>query len=136
MGAWGAGSFENDSASDFFYFVEEAVDPGEVIALALDRAIGQAEHLDLDASCEAIAAAELLASCAGQPPDALPDQIRAWTAANAHEPHQPEVEQALQAVSRVRAESELRELWEETEGKPENAWLPEVDGLLYRLRRC
>ena len=63
---WGAASFENDPASDWFLLVEEAVEPGGVIASALDGAVGEWEYLGLDQSCEAIAAAELSASCAGR----------------------------------------------------------------------
>lgn len=43
--------------------------------------------------------------------------------------------QAVQAVSRVRAESELRELWDETGEGQENEWLREIDDLLSRLGR-
>ena len=75
MGAWGAASFENDAASDWFYLVEEAIDPGAVIASALDNALGEADKLDLDASW-AIAAAELSAACAGQALARLPDHVR------------------------------------------------------------
>jgi hypothetical protein len=32
--SWGAASFENDTASDWFYTVEEAPDPGAVMAAA------------------------------------------------------------------------------------------------------
>jgi hypothetical protein len=63
VGQWGAASFENDPASDWFLLVEEAVEPGGVIASALDAAVGDWEYLGLDQSCEAIAAAELSASC-------------------------------------------------------------------------
>ena len=135
MGAWAAGSFENDAARDWFYFVEEAVDPGAVIASAVDNALGEAEDLGLDASFEAIAAAELSASCAGQAPARLPDDVRRWVDAHPHQPHDSEMQQAIQAVSRVRAESELRELWGETGESQENEWLCEVDDLISRLGR-
>jgi hypothetical protein len=135
VGAWGAASFENDSASDWFYLVEEAVEPGGVIASALDHALGEADYLDLDSSCAAIAAAELSACCAGQAPDGLPDHIRRWVYENPHRPHDSEIEHAVQAVVRVRSESELRELWDDGELGHENAWLREVDDLIARLRR-
>jgi hypothetical protein len=35
VGEWGTGSFDNGAASDWFYVVEEAVDPGLVIVSAL-----------------------------------------------------------------------------------------------------
>jgi Domain of unknown function (DUF4259) len=134
VGAWGTGSFENDAASDWFYLVEEAVEPGAVIASALDDALAEAGYLELDAACEAVAAAELSASCAGVVPDAVPDHIRRWVSEHPHQPHADEIERAVQAVERVRSQSELRELWDEETG-PDNAWLRAVDDLLVRLRR-
>jgi len=134
MGAWGTGSFENDTASDWFYLVEEAVEPGLVIASALDEALAEAGYLQLDSACAAVAAAELSASCAGELPEDLSDHIRRWVSEHPHEPHSAEVEQAVQAVQRVRGESELRELWDDETGA-DNPWLRAVDDLLARLKR-
>jgi Domain of unknown function (DUF4259) len=97
----------------------------------IDDAIGSAEFLDADLCREAIAAAELCACCAGQSPERLPDNVHAWVEENPHGPHADEVELALQAVSRVREESELRDLWEESDDHSQ--WLAELDGLLARL---
>lgn len=133
MGAWGTGSFQNDSASDWFYMVEEAVEPGLVIASALDEALAEAGYLELDSASAAIAGAELLASCADHASDDLPDHVRRWVTEHSHEPHAAEIEQAVRAVERVRAESELRELWDDEQG-PENSWLGAVDDLVARLR--
>jgi Domain of unknown function (DUF4259) len=134
VGAWGTGSFQNDSANDWFYTVEEAVEPGLVIASALDEALAEAGYLELDSASAAIAGAELAASCAGQVPDDLPDHIRRWVTEHPHQPHAAEIDQAIQAVERVRGESELSELWEEEQG-PENSWLGAIDDLIARLRR-
>lgn len=135
MQAWGTASFENDPASDWFLLVEEAVDPGEVIASALDTALGDADYLGLDAACEAIAAAELSASCAGHAPDRLPDQVRRWVEGHPHWPHDSEIEQAILAVQRVRAESELRELWNEDPEGRGGRWLGDIADLIARLQR-
>ncbi len=132
---WGLATFENDRANDWFLLVEEAVDPGEVIASTLDTALGDADYLGLDAACEAIAAAELSASCAGYAPERLPDDVRRWVDGHPHRPHDSEIDQAILAVQRVRAESELRELWDEDEGGRADRWLREVDELMARLRR-
>src|SRR5436190_800398 len=66
MGSWGVASFENDVAADWFLLVEEAADPGVVMASAIDDALSAADNLEDDVSCEAIAAAALCACCAGQ----------------------------------------------------------------------
>ena len=133
MGAWGVGSFENDAASDWFYRVEEDLDPGSLIAATLDDALSDADHLGLELSCEAIAAGELSASCAGQMPERLPDPVRRRVSANPHQPHRAEIDQAVQAVARVRLESELRELWDESADDQESMWLGEIDDLIARL---
>ncbi len=132
---WGTATFENDPASDWFLLVEEAVEPGEVIASALDTATGDADYLALDAACEAIAAAELSASCAGHAPDRLPDGVRRWVEGHPHEPHDAEIAQAILAVERVRAESALREFWDDDVDGRAGRWLGEIDDLVARLRR-
>jgi hypothetical protein len=133
--AWGTASFENDPASDWFLLVEEAVEPGEVIASSLDIALGDADDLGLDAASEAVAAAELSASCAGHPPDRLPDAVRRWVEGHPHRPHDSEIDQAILAVQRIRAESELRESWDEDADGRADRWLREIDDLIARLRR-
>ena len=133
MGEWGTASFENDPASDWFLLVEEAVDPGVVIASALDGAVGEPEYLGLDESCEALAAAELSASCAGHASTRLPDNVRYWVDTHPHQPHDSEIDQAVQAVQRVREESQLRDYWERTVDR--DKWLREVDDLTRRLEQ-
>ena len=133
MGEWGVASFDNDPATDWFLLVEEAVDPGGVIASVLDSAVGESEHLGLDQSCEAIAAAELSASCAGRASERLPDNVRSWVDAHPHQPHDSEIDQAVHAVQRVRAESELRDYWDASAER--DRWLREVDDLITRLQQ-
>lgn len=127
------GSFENDAAAEWFLRVEEAPDPGAVMATAIDDVLSAAEEPDLTVSCEAIAAAELLACCAGQLPARLPDNVKGWVQENDHGPHADEVASAVHAVDRVRDESELRDSWEPDDDYPQ--WLADVDDLLSRLGR-
>jgi hypothetical protein len=133
VGSWGVASFENDAAGDWFLVVEEAPDPGAVIAAAIDDVVSAAEYFEVDLCCEAVAAAELCACCAGQSAGRLPDRVQGWVEANPHGPHADEIAMAVEAVSRVRDESELRELWEEAGDC--SRWLAEVDDLLARLGR-
>jgi hypothetical protein len=132
--AWGTASFENEPANDWFQLVEEAVDPGEVIASTLDTALGDADYLGLDTACKAIAAAALSASCAGHAPERMPDDVRRWVDGHPHRPHDSEMDQAILAVQRVRAESELRDLWDEDADGRADRWLGEIDDLIARLR--
>lgn len=82
---------------------------------------------------EAIAAAELCASCAGHGPGRLPDRIEGWVQDNPHGPHADDVALMSEAVSRVREDSELREFWRDSDDQ--GRWLAEVDDLLSRLGR-
>jgi Domain of unknown function (DUF4259) len=133
VGEWGAASFENDPAGDWFLLVEEAVDPGWVIASALDSAVGESEYLALDESCEAIAAAELSASCAGHASVRLPDNVSYWVDTHPHQPHDSEIDRALRAVLRVRTESALRDYWDASADL--ERWLRELDDLITRLKQ-
>jgi hypothetical protein len=64
-------------------------------------------------------------------PARLPDHVLIWVQTHPHEQHADEIAQAAQAVTRVREESELRELWDRS-GDGQH-WLAEVDDLLARL---
>ena len=133
MESWGIASFENDAAGEWFLLVEEGTEPGAVMASAIDEVLSAAEFPEVDLCREAMAAAELCACCAGQLPDRLPDNVYGWVQANHHGPHADEIELAVQAVTRVREESELRDLWEDAGDR--SRWLAEVDDLLSRLGR-
>ncbi len=135
VGTWGIASFDNDTASDWFFAVEESPDPGAVMAAAIDDAISISEQLETEPCCEAIAAAELCASCAGQTPARLPDHIELWVEVHPHRPAPDEVAQAVQAVRRIREDSALREEWDESADGPHAGWLTGVDDLLARLER-
>jgi hypothetical protein len=67
------------------------------MASALDEVLSAAEFVEVDLCCEAIAAAELRACCAGRLPDRLPDNVYGWVQANPHGPHADEIELAVQA---------------------------------------
>ncbi|HWK17856.1 MAG TPA: DUF4259 domain-containing protein [Solirubrobacteraceae bacterium] len=135
MEQWGPGSFENDPAIEWFHLLEEAIDPGAMIAGAMDDALSEPDEIDLDLACAAIAAAELSASAAGHTPERLPDGVRRWVETHPHQPHGAEVERAVEALDRVRAQSALRERWDETGESGRDEWLECVDDLIARLGR-
>jgi len=135
MEQWGPGSFENDPAIGWFHLLEEAIDPGAMIAGALDDALSEPDEVDLELACAAIAAAELSASAAGHTPERLPDGVRRWVETHPHQPHGAEVERAVEALDRVRSESALRTRWDETGVSGRDEWLEFVDDLIARLGR-
>lgn len=129
MGAWGAGSFENDDALDWLDDLESR---GLAAVDEALRAAAEAEGAYLEApdASTALAAAEVVATLRGRPPLDFPGEVEAWAKLNAREPDRALLELARAAVDRVRADSELKELWEES-GADE--WRAAVDDLLARL---
>ena len=134
MGAWGPGHFENDAALDWLY------DFGENDFRLIDRTLAgvaamvEADELDADEASEVLAAAECVAAAAGFPPENPPQELADWLAENSPIQVKPEfVVMARQAVARVLAKSELRELWLESDEY--GAWETAVRNLQSRLNK-
>lgn len=116
MGAWGVGSFDNDTAVDWTYGLESARDLLYVEA-ALDAVLqaGDAE-LDADAGTCAIAAAEVVARLLGNfgEENSYTETADKWVRAHPLKPSAELRQKAREALERVRTPpSELLELWEE-----------------------
>lgn len=134
MGAWGIGSFENDTAMD--WLIDFEANDFRLIdrTLAGVAAMQAVDVLDADEACEVLAAAECVAAAAGFPATSLPDEVENWVSANQPIQVKPDyVRMALTAVARVRSQSELKELWAETEEY--GAWDTAVADLQSRLRQ-
>jgi hypothetical protein len=132
MGAWGHGSFENDSALDW---TENAFKPGG--AAAVEAAFRYAaegaedEYLDVDEASAVVAAAEFVAAARDGNLSKL-GAVQHDFAAHRQSLTSPHLlPLARQALERVLRKSELKELW--AEGQDES-WLNEMTNLLARLR--
>lgn len=133
MGAWGHGTFENDTAMDWTYELEACSDLSileETIAAGGDFSESE-EEMDADTACTTLAAAEVIAAMQSKPNSNLPDTVTSWIQGKPKAP--PElIKAASLAVSTLLEKSELKELWAETE---ENAdWVAAVQDLLRRLQ--
>jgi Domain of unknown function (DUF4259) len=130
MGAWGSGSFENDTALDWAASVESVADvrrPFERL-----KALGAA-YVDADLASEIVAAAETVAMMMGRRSRDVPDEL-AQRLADAGEPDADLYHQARGAVLQVMRDSELAELWQEgVEEGGANEWLAEMTRLIERL---
>ena len=137
MGAWGPGSFENDTAMDWAASVQSVEDvraPFERLKRETD-AHGTAPELvvDSDFACELLAAAETVAMMLGRRIPDFPADL-AQRLADAGEPDNLLFHQARNAVLHVMRNSELAELWEEAAGDGDsNEWLAELTRLVDRL---
>ncbi len=127
MGAWGLGSFENDTALDWVFGFENSKD-FSLIEEALDVVPGL--ELDADQGSQAIAAAEIVAALIGRgrANDDLPEEVAAWLPTVQSLDAQSLRGMAVQALDAVLSQdSELRELWAETEDF--EAWKGDVEAL-------
>lgn len=125
MGAWGAGSFENDAALDFIAGVASLED----LRRTFDELAQNGPGPDVDLASETIGAADVIACCLDRPPADLPDGI-ADRLSGFDRPDGGLIKAAQQAVRTVRSSSELADLWEETGGQD---WADAIEDLLTRL---
>lgn len=135
MGAWGYGSFENDTAGDWkdaciattgTDFIKDTL--LKVINFPTD------DYLDADDCLDALAAAETLAALKNGPTPDLPEDVKIWVSEQYVTIEQDLIELALQAIDRIMTDSELKELWEEGD-EPPLEWYAVVDDLRTRLKQ-
>lgn len=137
MGAWGEGNFENDGALDFVGDLTEqdSLQPVEAAFDAALQALADEDYIDAFYAEQVLAAAEVVAMLKGQPVDKLPPKLTQWQQAQRLTVDDALDKKAIAAVEKVMTdpESELRELWAETDDF--EAWLATVKDLLERLRQ-
>lgn len=134
MGAWGTGNFENDSALDFVADLKE-MDPVLLKNAIVFLAEAESEQeLDSDDCCAALVAAEYVAAARGNASPAITDEQKKWIAEkdikSMDEAHDL-ASHARSAVERIRTQSELQELWEESDHFQE--WYKVQEELIRRL---
>jgi len=132
MGAWDFGPFDNDDASDWLYELEESSDTS-IIAATFDVIfhIGD-EYLEATDCSNALAAAEILAALLGHPLAKLPDNALAWIEAHSGLDGSALVPTAQAVIQRIRTNSELKELWDESEDAAK--WYATLDDVSSRLK--
>jgi hypothetical protein len=130
MAGWGTGSFENDDAQTWLGLLKSlTIDD---LKQSLTRAADQPDYLGAPESSIAVATAETIAALKGAPAEAAPREIVDWVALAQPDGSIPQLaELAVRAVRRVRANSELKDLWLEAEGL--NEWSTALRELEKRL---
>lgn len=129
MGTWGTGPFDNDDAADWTY--QLTPDAGvEVVAAALSAALA-VDWPEAPTAQAAVAAAEVVAAGVGRPGPGMPDEVVAWVAARSGAHWRETAPLAARATQRVLANSELRELWGESED--DGDWSAGLIDLVARL---
>jgi hypothetical protein len=132
MGAWGADTFDNDTACDWSYQLKQSNDLALVVSAIAAVLDAGDEYIESDAACEALAACEVIARLKGnwgvQNPYTEP--VDNWVKAHPLKPAADLVACANDAIDRILAEnSELPELWDGSEG-----WGAAVEDLRRRVR--
>lgn len=134
MGTWGAGNFENDTALDWVWSLEESKDLS-VVEDAISDVLNSSDYLDADLGCTGLAAAEVVAALRNKPVDDLPEDVSKWVETHRVAPGDLLIKDCLTAVDKIRTDetSELKELWEEDEATAKE-WYPVLDDLVGRLQ--
>jgi hypothetical protein len=131
MGAWDFGPFDNDDASDWLYELEPSSDTSTIAAaLAVVTDVGY-EYLEAPDCSNALAAVEIVAALRGHPIAKLPDNAKAWVEAHRGLDASSLVPTAQAVIQRIRTNSELKELWDESEEAAK--WYATLDDVSSRL---
>jgi hypothetical protein len=130
MEAWGTGIFENDDAEGWL----DELENHQADSFILDTLIAVNQnngYLELPEAACGLAAADIVASAFGEMSPELPIDVQDWIQTNSltANPELPAI--ALRAVLRIKANSELKELWDEEEDKEE--WYQTLIDLENRL---
>ncbi|WP_209138103.1 MULTISPECIES: DUF4259 domain-containing protein [Niastella] len=117
MGAWGHTNFDNDTALDFIGDVEEEGIDRIVSAIDVINTIEEDAYVDADLATEALAAIEYIATAKDRMAEDFPEDAADWVKS-----HKAQlliirgiVGKSQRAIDRIKNNSELKELWEETE---------------------
>jgi hypothetical protein len=132
MGVWGVDSFENDDSADWITeFITQPSITAVIDTLTLAAEAGIDDYLELAEDASVLAAAEIVAALNHQPSSDLPEEIAEWVASQ-NEIDTDLIDLALQAVAKVKTDSELQDLWQNSTSLDE--WLAAVTNLEERLK--
>lgn len=134
MGAWGLGIFDNDTACDWAYSLEESNDLS-VVESAIDAVLSEeSDYVEASEAEEALAACEVIARLKGHfgERNSYTETVDNWVSSNRIEVPQALIEKAKGAIARILSDSsELVELWKESGDYEE--WKRTVENLLSRI---
>lgn len=130
MGVWGTDIFENDDALNWVNELEKSQDLSTITTTLNSIVDSSVNYLEAPDCSAALATAEVVAALSGSPRSSLPDEIIQWLRVH-QSVNMDTVSKAMQAISAILLDSELKELWEEADQFEE--WKAKVTDLLCRL---
>lgn len=134
MGAWGSDSFENDDAADWVADFCDAPDQAAIVkTLSAVANLDAGDYLEASDCSVGIAAAEVVAALKGAPNLNLPDGTKTCLSSLKIKAEAGLIALALKTIARIKTNSELKELWDESENPEE--WYQAVSNLEERLNR-
>ncbi|WP_448563285.1 ankyrin repeat domain-containing protein [Thalassotalea ganghwensis] len=115
MGSWSNKPFGNDSALDWFCDLEKSNNPIEFTSSTLSKTLKKNES-DSTKEEEAIAAIAIVTSASKEPIVGCNAEVKSWISVTGFSPTSKLKILSLEVLELVLNGSELRELWEESDG--------------------
>lgn len=135
MGAWGTGVFDNDTACDWAYSLEESNDLS-IVEAAFEKILATgSEYLEAPDAEEGLAAAEVVARLQGNfgEKNSYTETVDSWIAKNKIKVSPELANKALATIARILSEpSEIVELW--AESGEFDTWKSNIESLKSRIR--
>jgi hypothetical protein len=132
MGAWGTGNFENDDALDWLGDFSD--EPSEELLFEAITEVNEVdEYLESPECSNALASAEIIALLKGFSASNLPEDVKELAEEIEFKPSAGLISESIKAIARIKSDSELKELWEETEHFDQ--WLSVIEDLEKRLKQ-
>lgn len=130
MGAWGAGTFENDDALDWSELLYETRDLN-FLRNTMQIVVEQKSYLEMSECCQALAAAEVVASAGGNKAPTLPSQADEWLDDKDLDEIRKLAPLAREVIIRIKTNSELKEAWDASSNSAD--WYGVINGIEARL---
>lgn len=125
MGTWSTQPFGNDSAMDWIWSLEATQDADKFILDSLDPSKDNAEDE------HAVASATLVAKAAFAKVSGLPKEAKEWIETTGYVPSYTVIEKAIESLTRIIDQSELKDLWEESGSL--KSWVESMTRILDQL---
>lgn len=140
MGTWSEDNFGNDDAGDWIWDLEKSKGLDTLLA-PIQLVIAEEDYLEGPICSEALAASEIIAASVSGDYSRIPEEAKNWLSKKQGLifGSKPKIEvlhakQALEAVKKITANSELQELWEE-DGE-NKAWRAVQNSLMTKLENA
>lgn len=117
MEMWGVGSFDNDDAMDWVNQLELAEDVSLIETTLKAITEDDEKYLEIRQCSQAIAASEVVLALVRKTQSDLPSEVTNWLSRQhlTYVDGEYFVQQALSALERIRIDSELKKMWDESD---------------------